>query len=243
MLKSLFLILFKLKRLHRENIDPLDLPEPVRRGVWETRVNFFLPFVKEKKVLELGCGYGYDAFLLSKVAKKVVGVDLDQKAIEKARRKFQDSGNLEFFVADAVNFLKEAERKGETFDIVCLFEFIEHIEEKKQRDLIQRIFKIIKPQGRLLLSMPNGKIVPLYRKNPYHKRELSLKELLELLEAYFEIEEVKGQIHLIWFFIPLPWAWLERIWILFHLHNKVYIIRNNPETSRTILLRARRKIS
>ena len=150
-------------RLHKENADPLGLPEPVRRGVWETRAVFFLPFIKGKELLELGCGYGYNAFLFSKVAKRVVGVDLDRKAIEKARRNFQGIKNLEFFEEDARTFLKDLEKQGETFDAVALFEFIEHIEEQAQRELIACIFRVLKPQGRLLLSMPNGKIVPFYR--------------------------------------------------------------------------------
>lgn len=93
----------------------------------------------------------------------------------------------------------------------------------------------------LFLSTPNGRVIPFYRKNPYHKKELSVKELLELIKDNFEVKEIKGQIPLFWLLIPLPWAWLEKLWIWFRVYEKVHRIRNNPETSRTILLRALRK--
>jgi len=77
------------KSLHRENVDSLDLPSTIRRGVYWTRDQIYLPFVKNKEVLELGCGYGYTASLFSKKAKSVVGVDIDNKAIEKARSNYE----------------------------------------------------------------------------------------------------------------------------------------------------------
>jgi|GEM_PF-6214566 hypothetical protein len=53
---------------------------------------------------------------------------------------------------------------------------------------------------------------------------------------------LKGQIPLFWFFIPLPWAWLEKFWMQLGIYEKIHQIRDNPENSRTILLRAKKKV-
>ena len=225
------------KKLHRENADPLELPESIRKGVWDMRAKEFLPFAEGKEVLELGCGYGYNAFLFSKEAERVLGLDIDGETIKKARRNYQGIQNLNFIKEDALSFLEKTE---ESFDIVILLEFIEHIEVSKQKALIERIAKVSRPKGELFISMPNGKFVPFYRKNPYHKHEMGVKELLGLISKHFKIEEIKGQISLFWFFIPLPWAWLEKLWIKLGIYEKIHQIRNNPENSRTILLRARK---
>jgi 2-polyprenyl-3-methyl-5-hydroxy-6-metoxy-1,4-benzoquinol methylase len=227
------------KNLHKENADPLKLPNSIRRGVYWIREKTFLPFVKNKDVLELGCGYGYTAFLFSKVAKNVIGVDIDSEAIEKARSNYQNVPNLNFIIENALTFLWKNLTK---FDVIALFEVIEHIDAEKQKELIKKIHEALKPGGQLFLSTPNGKFVPFYRKNPFHKHELSVKELLELVNEYFEVEMLKGQIPLFWFFIPLPWAWLEKIWMLLGIYEKIHQIRDNPENSRTILLRAKKKV-
>jgi len=227
------------KNLHKENADPLELPDPIRRGVHWTRDQTYLPFVANKKVLELGCGYGYSAFLFSKKAKSVIGVDINDEAIGKARSNYRNVLNLNFIREDALTYLQKNSTK---FDVIALFEFIEHIEAEKQKELIKKIHEALKPEGQLFLSAPNGKIVPFYRKNPFHKNELSVKELLELVNEYFEVEMLKGQIPLFWFFIPLPWAWLEKIWMLLGIYEKIHQIRDDPENSRTILLRAKKKV-
>jgi 2-polyprenyl-3-methyl-5-hydroxy-6-metoxy-1,4-benzoquinol methylase len=227
------------KNLHKESIDPLELPDPIRRGVYWTKARAYLPFVKNKDVLELGCGYGYTAFLFSRVAKSVIGVDIDSEAIEKARSNYKNVPNLNYIREDALTFLQ---KNSTRFDVIALFEFIEHIDAEKQRELIRKIHEALKKEGQLFLSTPNGKFVPFYRKNPFHKHELNVKELLKLVNEYFEVEMLKGQIQLFWFFIPLPWAWLEKIWMALGIYEKIHQIRDNPENSRTILLRAKKKV-
>jgi len=134
------------------------------------------------------------------------------------------------------------QKNSTKFDVIALFEFIEHINATKQKELIKKIHDALKPEGQLFLLTPNGKLVPFYRKNPFHKHELSVKELLELVNEYFEVEMLKGQTPLFWFFIPLPWDLLEKFWIVLGIYEKIRQIRDDPENSRTILLRAKKKV-
>jgi ubiquinone/menaquinone biosynthesis C-methylase UbiE len=94
-----------LKLIHEENCDPLDLPPQARKGIYDQRDAVFFHFAKGKNVLELGCGYGYNAFLFSKNANMVIGVDVDKDAIERATKRFKDISNLAFIEYNALDFL------------------------------------------------------------------------------------------------------------------------------------------
>ena len=54
-------------------------------------------FVKDKMVLDIACGEGYGAFLLSKDAKRVVGIDISSEAVSHASSRYLQE-NLEFQV-------------------------------------------------------------------------------------------------------------------------------------------------
>ena len=59
------------------------------------RYYFALHFVKDKKVLDLACGEGYGCYTLSKSAKHVVEVDIDELTIKHASCIYTRD-NLEF---------------------------------------------------------------------------------------------------------------------------------------------------
>lgn len=76
-------------------------------------------------ILDLGCKYGEISFLLSKLAKYVVGIDYDQIAIERAKKSYR-CDVLEFYHAEAHEFLKKSSKK---FDILILSHVLEHLDE------------------------------------------------------------------------------------------------------------------
>jgi 2-polyprenyl-3-methyl-5-hydroxy-6-metoxy-1,4-benzoquinol methylase len=80
--------------------------------------------------------------------------------------------------------------KEETFDAVVSLETIEHLMDPG--GFATELARILRPNGRLLLSTPNaeGGLDP----NPYHLKEFTLDQLLTLLEgARFRILQVRGQ--------------------------------------------------
>ena len=64
------------------------------------------------KILDLGCGEGYGAFLLSHYTRSVVGIDIDASIIDQARQKYR--GKVEFIAYDSMKIPFE----DETFDAV-----------------------------------------------------------------------------------------------------------------------------
>jgi 2-polyprenyl-3-methyl-5-hydroxy-6-metoxy-1,4-benzoquinol methylase len=133
-------------------------------------------FVKDKVVLDAGCGEGYGTYLLAKSAKKVVGIDYSKEAIIKARRNYAYP-NLEFIRAN----LNQHFFKDTYFDLVCAFQLIEHL--PKPKVFLSNILKLLSPEGIFLLSTPNIKASIV--KHPYHFREYTSGELERLLKKYF----------------------------------------------------------
>jgi len=83
-------------------------------------------YVKDKVVLDFGCGYGYGTDILKKYAKKVVGVDLSSEVIKVARDTYGKDG-IEFLVIDQLE-KKDLMFQEKSFDVVVAFQVLEHVE-------------------------------------------------------------------------------------------------------------------
>ncbi|HDP70262.1 MAG TPA: class I SAM-dependent methyltransferase, partial [Actinobacteria bacterium] len=93
---------------------------------------FFVNNIEEgDTVLDIGCGNGALTFDLAKKAKKVVGIDINEKNIEVAKSKY-NSANIEYKVGDAT---KDLDNKK--FDAVVLSNILEHIEDRE--DFLNKI--------------------------------------------------------------------------------------------------------
>jgi 2-polyprenyl-3-methyl-5-hydroxy-6-metoxy-1,4-benzoquinol methylase len=86
------------------------------------------------RVLDVGCGNGDVAFDVAGVAEKVVGIDIEQKNIETAKKRHQKP-NLEFIAGDATEHEFE-----EKFDVVILSNVLEHIENRTE--FLQKLQKV-----------------------------------------------------------------------------------------------------
>ena len=146
------------------------------------RYYFAAQFVKGKVVLNLGCGEGYGSYILSKYAKKVVGVDIDDKSIKHASSTYIRS-NLEYRVGSVTSIPVDGE---EIFDAVICFEVLEHIAEHEE--MLQEVKRVLKKDGIFVVSTPNKKVYsdePNYQ-NPFHVKELYFDEFKALLGRYFK---------------------------------------------------------
>jgi len=104
---------------------------------------FFVP--PSSKVLEAGSGTGY---LLDAVeGSRSVGIDINQVAIEDARRRFTC---LDFFVEDIEDF-----QSRESFDYVLLANTVSYIGDIQKA--FQNIRKVSYPSTRLILTFHNPK--------------------------------------------------------------------------------------
>jgi len=112
----------------------------------QRRMDFIKKYVdfKNKKILDVGCGIGMFLKQFKNLGADVFGVDLDKEKVEIAKKKFP---NVFHSKAEKMPFRKS------TFDIICLHEVIEHVEDDQQ--VIKECFRVLKPGGKLIIFAPN----------------------------------------------------------------------------------------
>jgi len=105
--------------------------------------------VKDKHLLDLSCGEGYNTRILAKKGARVVGVDFSQRMIKLARqREKRDRLGIRYYVSDAAD-LKELQ--SECFDVVTCFMALMDIE--RYEDAISQVARVLKKNGRFVFSI------------------------------------------------------------------------------------------
>ncbi len=101
------------------------------------------------KILDLGCGIGYDSALLAEEGANAIGIDLSENLIEAAKKKVK---NAKFFVGDITDKMTAL---GKFDGIVCLATII-HIDIDKMNDTFNSMANVLKKGGLLLISSFDG---------------------------------------------------------------------------------------
>lgn len=145
-----------------------------------SRYEFAKRFATGKRVLDAGCGSGYGAAELAKVAAKVTAIDAAQDAVDYARDCYPAT-NLRF-----AQGLCTALPTG-AFDLITAFEVIEHLQD--WRGLLSEAHRVLAPGGRFIVSTPNKLYYAESRRgsgaNPFHVHEFEYAEFREELQRVF----------------------------------------------------------
>ncbi len=175
------------ERFHGTNANDAHTLSPYW-GEHTARYIFSLPYIKEKKVLDIACGTGYGLGILKSQARYVGGVDIDIESARQALTECDEKAGV--LLGDAANLPFQ----DESYDVVVSFETLEHIHERTK--FLSEIKRILKPAGLLILSTPNAhftKPVSGQPTNPFHVFEYTTEELKSELENYFTLKEFVGQ--------------------------------------------------
>lgn len=119
--------------------------------------------VKDKTILDLGCGAGGSAKKLIKLgAKKVLGIDISTKMVEVAQKE-NDSPNIDYQVMS----MNEIDKIDEKFDLVVSSLAIHYVEDYDA--LCKKVFKILNNDGYFVFShghpMDSAPILKDYSEN------------------------------------------------------------------------------
>jgi SAM-dependent methyltransferase len=98
------------------------------------------------RVLDVGCSTGYLAKRMQERGSSVVGLDLDERAAEQARR-YCEAVHVGDVETMALPF------EPASFDAIVAGDFIEHLRDPGA--FLERIRPLLRPGGRLVLSTPN----------------------------------------------------------------------------------------
>ncbi len=115
-------------------------------GEWQY-FQSLLPDFKEKRVLDLGCGYGWHCiYAMENGAASVVGIDISNKMLEVAKQKtpFKEVEYRNCAIED-IDFAEES------FDVILsslAFHYIEGYDA-----LIKKLYRVLKPEGALIFTV------------------------------------------------------------------------------------------
>lgn len=157
------------------------------RADHRARYEFAATLVPENaKVLDLACGVGYGAKILSdrSPVAHVLAADIDEGAITYAMKHYQ-TPKVQFQHGDALKL----ELPSQHFDVAISFETIEHLTDAPL--FLSRLREALRPGGMLICSVPNQQRLPFNPKRfKYHLRHYTPIEMEELLtNAGFVIEQ------------------------------------------------------
>ena len=102
------------------------------------------------EVLDLACGYGRHAIHLARQGIKITGVDSTERYIEMARRA---AGKLpaEFIAGD----MRKLDYKARFDAAYCFFTSFGFFDDDTNFDVLQRVARALRPNGRFLLDTRN----------------------------------------------------------------------------------------
>lgn len=112
-------------------------------------------FDKKFTVLDIGCGFGRQAFLLAKLGYDVVGIDTSDVFIKIASELFQKHQYHGKFLCG--NILDKEFFVEEKFKQVVLFDVLEHIFPSRRKEMIKRISGFCRADAILIISLPHIK--------------------------------------------------------------------------------------
>jgi len=145
---------------------------------------YSLGYVKEKKVLDYGCGSGYGTALISDACLQITGVDVSPEAIAHAKDHFS-APNLSYLQVNQIE-VAPLPFPDSSFDVVLSFQVIEHVQNVSI--FLQEIERVLVPGGCVLFSTPDrsSRLFSFQKPwNMWHLREYTQSQLYYELASQF----------------------------------------------------------
>lgn len=109
-----------------------------------------IPFDKNTKIFELGCGNGILLkYLQSSGYKFCSGVDVSPSQVMASQKQ-----GIVVEQADLIDSLKS--KKSKSIDVIIAFDVIEHLSKNELLDLADEVFRVLSENGRWIIHCPNG---------------------------------------------------------------------------------------
>ena len=119
--------------------------EPARDMLWERRLKKLLQSGATGRLLDIGAGYGQFLHHARPFFTEVTGTEVSESAVALAKVKYGLT-----LLAGPVDDLS---LPPQSFDVITLFHVLEHVPDP--RNLVNRCHAILRPQGFLVIAVPN----------------------------------------------------------------------------------------
>jgi cyclopropane fatty-acyl-phospholipid synthase-like methyltransferase len=145
-------------------------------------------------ILEIGCGNGRDAVLLSRDFRSYTGLDRSPESI----RRCQDLSlkRSSFFILDigeaVSSAAKEVWEKKDHFDVIYARFFIHSISEEQETFFLEFVSRVLSPGGRLYVEYRTTEDKALPKETDDHYRRFIEPELLVKTASNHGLELVYG---------------------------------------------------
>lgn len=130
----------KFSEMHQDTVYNAEKRQRKAEKILSVLSDYYSGRLENLTVLDLGCSSGFIANTISKRVNKLLGVDIDKKAVEYARENFKRD-NLEFDTQDAINL----DFADESFDLVVCSHIYEHVPDSSK--LMKEVKRVLKPGG------------------------------------------------------------------------------------------------
>lgn len=122
------------------------------------RIDIILKILDPKlgeNILDVGCGVGTFVFHSARFGARAYGIDYSRESLKVANElcvRFGVKQNTGFILGSAIAL----PFRNECFDKIVAADFIEHITFKEKEELLKEIYRVLKPEGALVVFTPNG---------------------------------------------------------------------------------------
>ena len=142
------------------------------------RYSLATQYAKVGMILDVACGTGYGLRLMGQLGASLYGADIDSEALQLTHELNHNGFTYK------IDFEKDKLEKiiPGTMDLVTSFETIEHLDDPNL--FLQGITEVLQDTGKFIYS------IPLANPSKYHKVVYTFESALELINKYFEHEEI-----------------------------------------------------
>lgn len=116
--------------------------QPLRLKIIKKLINKIHGSIKNKKLLDVGCGVGDFSIMFTKMGADVTGIDITKEVIEKAKNRAKQL-SCKFLVTS----IKDMDFPPQSFDIITSITLLQHIPDDALSSSVQKIADSLKTGG------------------------------------------------------------------------------------------------
>lgn len=147
-----------------------------------------LELPKGAKILDIGCGYARHAVYLARMGYRVVGIDISDYLLEKAKERVKEFGVEVTLMKKDMRELDYREEFDGAYMFFTTFGYFSH---EENQEVLMRVARALKPGGRFLVDITNKyKVIENFvRSGGQHRTWYKAGEYVVLEEMVFDIEK------------------------------------------------------